>query len=86
MGALHSRQHASLTHRPVVATPAIAKNIDGAAIFRGAGRSRPRLSNRRGLVKTPRGQPRSPIDDLRSPNIAGLCFSAIAPTGIQVRT
>ena len=86
MDALHSRKHASLTHRPVGTAPAIAKNSGSAAIFLGAIRSRLRLSNRRGLVKTPRGQPRSPIDDLRSPNIAGLCLSAIAPTGIQVRT
>jgi hypothetical protein len=75
-----------LTHRSVAAAPAAAKNIGRAANFRGATRFRLRLSNRRGLVKTPRDQPRSPIDDLRSPHIAGLFLSAIAPMGILVRT
>jgi hypothetical protein len=75
-----------LTHRSVGIAQAIAKNTGGAANFLGAIRARLRLSNRRGLVKTPRDQPRSPIDDLRSPNIAGLYLSAIAPMGILVRT
>jgi hypothetical protein len=59
-------------HRLVGAAPAIAKNSGGIAIFLGAIRSRPRLSNRQGLVTTPRDRSRSPIDDLRSPHIAGF--------------
>jgi hypothetical protein len=47
------------------------KQASVAAFVGGTGR-RSRLSNRQGLGKTPRDPLRSPVDDLRSPIIAGI--------------
>jgi hypothetical protein len=50
----------------------LARKQASVAIFLGGTGRRPRLSNRQGLGKTPRDPLRSPVDDLRSPIIAGV--------------
>jgi len=76
-----------LTHRPVGIPPAVAKNSGSAAIVLGAIRSRAcACQTVEGWLKrraVNRGRRSATFD---RPNIAGLCLSAIAPTGIQVRT